>query len=168
MEAVRRKFCVARPSWREPARSEDSQPVWRDRTSFSSGHRREGIKIHKPASRKADRDAALRRPRAVQARNECNKTFAIRTDPSVRWTRTGTAQRAIRTPAWPTSDLMRIQTIVSSAALLCAALAVNPLSAADVATTTSTGTTNASPTRTKDNVEFVIGPVYGNAPELTI
>jgi enterochelin esterase-like enzyme len=63
---------------------------------------------------------------------------------------------------------MRIQTIVFSAALLCAALAVNPLSAADVATTTSAGATNASPTRTRDNVEFVIGPVYGNAPELTI
>ena len=29
-------------------------------------------------------------------------------------------------------------------------------------------TTNASPTRTKDNVEFVIGPNYANAPELTV
>jgi hypothetical protein len=29
-------------------------------------------------------------------------------------------------------------------------------------------TTNASPTRTKDNVEFVIGPVYANAAELTV
>src|SRR4051812_47110572 len=26
----------------------------------------------------------------------------------------------------------------------------------------------ASPARTKDNVEFVIGPVYANAPELTV
>ena len=28
--------------------------------------------------------------------------------------------------------------------------------------------TNASPTRTKDNIEFIIGPNYANAPELTV
>ncbi len=41
---------------------------------------------------------------------------------------------------------------------------VNVVSAADTASTT----TNASPTRTKDNVEFVIGPDYAPAPELSL
>lgn len=35
------------------------------------------------------------------------------------------------------------------------------------ASPTTATTTNASPARTKDNVEFIIGPNYANAPELT-
>lgn len=41
-------------------------------------------------------------------------------------------------------------------------------SAADAPASVTVPTTNASPARTKDNVEFVIGPVYANAPELTV
>ena len=33
---------------------------------------------------------------------------------------------------------------------------------------TAAAVTNATPARTTDNVEFVIGPVYANAPELTV
>ena len=40
--------------------------------------------------------------------------------------------------------------------------------AADPGPGTSVAATNASPARTKDNVEFVIGPDYVNAPELTV
>jgi enterochelin esterase-like enzyme len=59
------------------------------------------------------------------------------------------------------------------ASFLAAAVLASPLhraSAADAALTNSTpaAVTNASPTRTQDNVEFTIGPVYADAPELTV
>ena len=48
--------------------------------------------------------------------------------------------------------------------VLSVLLAALPASATDTPATT----TNASPTRTKDNVEFIIGPVDANAPELKV
>ena len=58
----------------------------------------------------------------------------------------------------------RINLLIGSVLAVCALVAVTPLRAAD----TPVATTNASPTRTKDNVEFIIGPAYANAPELTV
>jgi enterochelin esterase family protein len=52
---------------------------------------------------------------------------------------------------------------IYSVLALGAASLVDPVSAAE-----SAATTNASPARTKDNVEFIIGPVYADAPELTV
>ena len=45
---------------------------------------------------------------------------------------------------------------------------VTPVSAVDAPPTVAAPTTNASPARTRDGVEFRIGPVYANAPELTV
>ena len=48
---------------------------------------------------------------------------------------------------------------------------INRAPAAEVTTTNSTGAaavTNASPIQTSDNVEFTIGPVYVDAPELAV
>jgi enterochelin esterase-like enzyme len=58
-----------------------------------------------------------------------------------------------------------------AAALLGWVSGVNPLQAADAVVTNSASpvtVTNASPTRTQDHVEFTIGPVYADAPELTV
>jgi len=51
----------------------------------------------------------------------------------------------------------------AAAAVYAGDTTTNSASPAAVAPTT----TNASPTRTKDNIEFTIGPVYADAPELT-
>jgi hypothetical protein len=48
------------------------------------------------------RDGALRRHRAVQARNRPEARVQLRTIRSARWTRAGTAQRAV-----PTTIFMR-------------------------------------------------------------
>jgi len=58
----------------------------------------------------------------------------------------------------------RIRFLIVFTFAVFALLAAHPLSAAD----TFAATTNASPARTKDNIEFIIGPVYANAPELTV
>lgn len=57
-----------------------------------------------------------------------------------------------------------IRLFIVSTLAVSVLLAVNPVSAAE----SPAATTNASPARTKDNVEFIIGPVYANAPELTV
>ncbi len=44
----------------------------------------------------------------------------------------------------------------------------NLTGAAEAGAPAATVSTNATPARTKDNVEFAIGPVYANAPELTV
>jgi len=67
----------------------------------------------------------------------------------------------------------RMKTTLSLAAslgLLWAAAGTRPATAAEAAPAAATATksTNASPARTKDNIEFVIGPVYANAPELAV
>jgi enterochelin esterase-like enzyme len=54
--------------------------------------------------------------------------------------------------------------LISIPLVCCALLAPKPASAAE----STAATTNATPTRTKDNVEFVIGPSYAPAPELTV
>jgi iron(III)-enterobactin esterase len=53
-----------------------------------------------------------------------------------------------------------VATVVQSLAQL------SPIQAADPAP--AAATTNASPARTKDNIEFVIGPAYANAPEMKV
>src|SRR5262245_39521862 len=53
---------------------------------------------------------------------------------------------------------------ITCALCVCALLRVSALAAADAPAIS----TNASPARTKDNIEFTIGPVYANAPELTV
>ena len=50
-------------------------------------------------------------------------------------------------------------------ALVLTALCAASFAFAADASAPAVATTNASPARTKDNVEFVIGPVYANAPE---
>ena len=60
--------------------------------------------------------------------------------------------------------MKRIDSSIGTALAVCALLAAHPLPAAD----TPVATTNASPARTMDKVEFTIGPVYANAPELTV
>jgi enterochelin esterase-like enzyme len=49
--------------------------------------------------------------------------------------------------------------------MLCALSAAARTHAAE---TPAPASTNASPARTKDNIEFIIGPIYANAPELTV
>ena len=53
-------------------------------------------------------------------------------------------------------------------ALVLTALCAASFAFAADAPAPAVATTNASPARTKDNVEFVIGPVYANAPELAV
>src|SRR5262245_45574250 len=53
---------------------------------------------------------------------------------------------------------------ITCALCFCALLRVSPLAAADGPAIS----TNASPARTKDDIEFTIGPIYANAPELTV
>ena len=62
---------------------------------------------------------------------------------------------------------MKSFSIITSFALLGAACTTTTLPAADPGPAVP-ATTNATPARTKDNVEFIIGPVYANAPELTV
>src|SRR6266550_8625269 len=62
-------------------------------------------------------------------------------------------------------NMTRIVFIAGVAALLSSAM---PASAADAPAPVAAPTTNASPARTTDGVEFRIGPVYANAPELTV
>ncbi len=57
-----------------------------------------------------------------------------------------------------------INWITWSILLVCAGFAADPVSAAE----STVAITNASPARTKDDVEFTIGPTYVNAPELTV
>ncbi len=64
--------------------------------------------------------------------------------------------------------LLPCLTLACVAAFIGATLVVNPASAADAVPGAPAASTNASPSRTKDNVEFIIGPVYANAPELTV
>ena len=47
-------------------------------------------------------------------------------------------------------------------------LAAGMASAAEPSAAPAAAVTNASPVRTQDNVEFVIGPLYASAPELTV
>ncbi len=70
-----------------------------------------------------------------------------------------------------TNLMNKITAFVVAAGLLGWVSGVKPLQAADAAVTNSASpvaVTNASPTRTQDNVEFTIGPVYADAPELTV
>ncbi len=60
--------------------------------------------------------------------------------------------------------MSRINWIAWSILLVCAGFAADPVSAAE----STVAITNASPARTKDDVEFTIGPTYVNAPELTV
>jgi iron(III)-enterobactin esterase len=61
-------------------------------------------------------------------------------------------------------NMRKMSLFIGSALAAYAIFAANLVSAAD----TPAASTNASPTRTKDNVEFIIGPVYVDAPELTV
>jgi iron(III)-enterobactin esterase len=67
--------------------------------------------------------------------------------------------------------MKNIVSLAVSAVCLILVSAANPAHAADAPATNSAtpaAVTNASPTRTKDNIEFTIGPVYVDAPELAI
>lgn len=63
---------------------------------------------------------------------------------------------------------MRPKIFLLGAFCFCLVHAADVVIAAEPATTPSVAGTNASPTRTTDSVEFTIGPVYANAPELTV
>src|SRR5437867_3602041 len=63
---------------------------------------------------------------------------------------------------------MNMNKIVLVASVLALLSSVTPASAADAPSPVAAPTTNASPARTTDVVEFRIGPVYANAPELTV
>ena len=63
---------------------------------------------------------------------------------------------------------MKITKLFYCVGFISVLLAARPTSSADAPPTTAPAATNASPARTKDGVEFVIGPVYANAPELTV
>src|SRR5271165_4009507 len=54
------------------------------------------------------------------------------------------------------------------ALFLLVAFLCGSVQGADTTATTNVVTTNASPAMTQDNVEFTIGPVYADAPELTV
>lgn len=60
--------------------------------------------------------------------------------------------------------MRRITVLIRSTLAVCVLLVVNFVSAAE----SPAAATNASPGRTKDNVEFIIGRGYANAPELTV
>jgi hypothetical protein len=62
-------------------------------------------------------------------------------------------------------NMKKIVFITGAVALLWSA---TPTPAADAPATVAAPTTNASPARTTDDVEFRIGPVYANAPELAV
>jgi len=62
---------------------------------------------------------------------------------------------------------MNTNKIVFITGMVVLLLSVMRAAAADAPAPVAAPTTNASPARTTDGVEFRIGPVYANAPELT-
>jgi iron(III)-enterobactin esterase len=66
--------------------------------------------------------------------------------------------------------MKNLATIVVAVAVCATTAGIYQSQAADAPATNSTAlaVTNASPTRTQDNVEFTIGPVYVDAPELAV
>ncbi len=63
---------------------------------------------------------------------------------------------------------MNMNKIVFISGVVALLSCATPASAADAPATVAAPTTNASPARTTDGVEFRIGPVYANAPELIV
>ena len=63
---------------------------------------------------------------------------------------------------------MNMTRIVFTAGVMALFSSAVPASAADAPAPVAAPTTNASPARTTDGVEFRIGPVYANASELTV